>query len=203
MLISVLAQQSRAMPSDGEADGALAFRLQPVLRTGVKREELIMFPIETILHPTDFSERADNAFRLACMLAHDYAARLIVVYVAQPPIKVIGGYGPVPPMPEEYEHAEAEEKLRRLESPDGSVRIERVLREGDVAGEILALAKEAPCDLIVMGTHGRTGLSRLLMGSVAEQVVRRARCPVLTVKMPFALNTPVLPAESEGVPAMR
>jgi len=66
--------------------------------------------------------------------------------------------------------------------------------EGDVATEILRLAQETGSDLIVMGTHGRTGLARLLMGSVAEQVVRKAPCPVLTVKTPFpaapALDVP-------------
>jgi universal stress protein A len=57
--------------------------------------------------------------------------------------------------------------------------------EGDPAEMILRVAEEVHADLIVMGTHGRTGLSRLLMGSVAEQVVRRAPCPVLTMKAPF------------------
>jgi len=55
----------------------------------------------------------------------------------------------------------------------------------DPAGEILRLAAEVECDLIVLGTHGRTGLGRVLLGSVAEQVLRRAPCPVLTVKMPL------------------
>ena len=58
------------------------------------------------------------------------------------------------------------------------------------AGYILRIAREIPSDLIVMGTHGRTGLSRLLMGSVAEQVLRQAPCPVLTVKTPFPETSP-------------
>jgi nucleotide-binding universal stress UspA family protein len=62
--------------------------------------------------------------------------------------------------------------------------LEHRLVEGDAATVILQVATEIKCDLIVMGTHGRTGLSRLLMGSVAEQVVRNASCPVLTVKTP-------------------
>jgi nucleotide-binding universal stress UspA family protein len=61
--------------------------------------------------------------------------------------------------------------------------------EGDAVHEILTFAKENPCDLIVMGTHGRTGLGRFLMGSVAEGVVRKAPCPVLTVKTPFAVES--------------
>ncbi len=63
--------------------------------------------------------------------------------------------------------------------------VERRLLQGDAAREILGVAKDMKCDLIVLGTHGRTGLGRLLMGSVAEQVVRHASCPVLTVKMPL------------------
>jgi nucleotide-binding universal stress UspA family protein len=62
--------------------------------------------------------------------------------------------------------------------------VERHVRDGDPSEEILAVARETRSDLIVMGTHGRTGVGRLLMGSVAEQVMRRATCPVLTVKTP-------------------
>jgi nucleotide-binding universal stress UspA family protein len=63
--------------------------------------------------------------------------------------------------------------------------VEHWIFQGDPATEILAAAEKIKCDLIVMGTHGRTGLGRLLMGSVAEQVVRKAPCPVLTVKTPL------------------
>jgi nucleotide-binding universal stress UspA family protein len=144
-----------------------------------------MFPIQTILHPTDFSDNAANAFQLACMLARDYAAHLIVLHAAHRPMDVLGGTQGIPPFPEEYGHAELEERLRRLQSPYASVRIERRLLTGDPAREILRVSQDIPCDLIVMGTHGRTGLSRLLMGSVAEQVVRKASCPVITVKTPL------------------
>jgi nucleotide-binding universal stress UspA family protein len=64
------------------------------------------------------------------------------------------------------------------------VTVEHHLKEGDPATEILRLAEERKVDVIVMGTHGRTGLGRLLMGSVAEQIVRKAPCPVLTVRLP-------------------
>ena len=151
-----------------------------------------MFSIHTILHPTDFSQNAANAFQFACMLARDYAARLLILHVAQQPIDVLGETQGLPPFPEEYGHAELEERLRRLESPYAWVRIERRLLQGDPAREILHIAQDLPCDLIVMGTHGRTGLSRLLMGSVAEQVLRRARCPVITVKTPFGPSPAVV-----------
>jgi nucleotide-binding universal stress UspA family protein len=65
---------------------------------------------------------------------------------------------------------------------DPKVRVRYLLVEGNPAAEILSAAREGNCDLIVMGTHGRTGLNRLLMGSVAEEVVRKAPCPVLTVR---------------------
>jgi nucleotide-binding universal stress UspA family protein len=63
------------------------------------------------------------------------------------------------------------------------------LAEGDPAAEIIRAAQETGAELIVMGTHGRTGLQRLLMGSVAEQVLRKASCPVLTVKAPHASSS--------------
>ena len=83
-------------------------------------------------------------------------------------------------------------ELDKLQPPDDSTQIERVLKEGD-AGTETRMAKEISSDFIVMGTHGRTGLSRLLMGSVAEPVSRKAHCPVLTVKHPF-------PETGSGVP---
>ncbi len=134
-----------------------------------------MLPIQTILHPTDFSERSGHAFQLACSLARDRGARLIVLHAM-----------PVPLVQEKrlYREEMAGE-LNRLGAPDPQVRVEHRLEEGDPATQILRVAQETGSDLIVTGSHGRTGLDRLLMGSVAEQVVRRASCPVLTVKAPF------------------
>jgi nucleotide-binding universal stress UspA family protein len=142
-----------------------------------------MLPIHTILHPTDLSDRSEFAFRLACALARDYGARLILLHVTSRPVI---GYveGLVPPQSESRLRA-LHEELHRLSVPDPRISVEHRLREGDPVAEILAVAQESSADLIVMGTHGRTGLARLLMGSVAEQVVRRAACPVLTVKTPF------------------
>jgi nucleotide-binding universal stress UspA family protein len=155
-------------------------------------EERTMLPIRTILHPTDFSERSGSALRLACALTRDYGARLVVLHVATPP-DVIYSEGALPLDPEVF-YREAKERLDRLEVPEGNVRAERRFEEGDPATEILRVAPEVNADLIVMGTHGRTGLGRLLMGSVAEQIVRKASCPVLTVKTPFA------PAPAPGAP---
>jgi nucleotide-binding universal stress UspA family protein len=75
--------------------------------------------------------------------------------------------------------------------PDPEVQVERRLEQGDAATEIVRVAQETHCDLIVIGTHGRTGLSRVLMGSVAEKVLRQAPCPVLAVKTPFENEAPI------------
>jgi nucleotide-binding universal stress UspA family protein len=142
-----------------------------------------MPPIRTVLHPTDFSERSDYAFRLACSLARDYGARLLLVHVT-PTVVVSGEVVTLPPQPPDVWKA-LQEQLANLRPPDPNVSVGRHLKEGDPATEILRLAREAKVDVIVMGTHGRTGFGRLLLGSVAEQVVRRAPCPVVTVKAPL------------------
>lgn len=129
-----------------------------------------MLSIQTILHPTDLSPRSEYALQLACSLARDHGARLIVLHVVQPP----------------EDKGIAWDALVKRQAPDPKVSMERQLEVGNPAKEILRLAQELRCGLIVMGTHGRTGLSRVLMGSVAEEVSREALCPVLTVKNPFA-----------------
>jgi nucleotide-binding universal stress UspA family protein len=159
-----------------------------------------MLAVQTILHPTDFSERSQYALWLACALARDYGARLIVLHVASVPA-VVYGEGVVPTNPEEL-RAAAQEQLDRLRVPQANLRAERRLEQGDAVEEVLRTAREAGADLIVMGTHGRTGLGRLLMGSVAEQIVRKATCPVLTVKAPFPDTAPeVQPVAAAAAPA--
>ena len=142
-----------------------------------------MLPIKTILHPTDFSEQAGYGFQMACALARDYGARLIVCHVYQPPPVVYGEFGAAPPPLDETPES-LRERLARVRPPEDEVDVQHYLLEGDAAEEIVELARDSLCDLIVMGTHGRTGLGRLLMGSVAERVMRRAPCPVLTIKAP-------------------
>jgi nucleotide-binding universal stress UspA family protein len=142
-----------------------------------------MLAIKHVLHPTDFSDGSELAFRLACSLARDYGARLSVVHVALPPT-IVYGEGVVPPEPQDWLDL-AREKLARLLPPDPKIAVDHRLIEGDVVDEILRTAADTGSDVIVMGTHGRTGLGRFLMGSVAEQVVRKAPCPVVTVKTPL------------------
>ena len=150
-----------------------------------------MLAMHTILHPTDFSKHSQYALWLAGALARDHGARLIVLHVVPTPA-VVYGEGMVPSSPEEL-RAAAREQLDGLQMPPGEVRAERRLEEGDAPEGILRVAQEVMADLIVMGTHGRTGLGRLLLGSVAEEVMRKAPCPVLTVKTPF----PATVAETE------
>src|SRR6516162_5515666 len=154
-----------------------------------------MLAIQTILHPTDFSERSDFAFRLACALARDYGARLMILHVAEPPTAVAAeGVLMLPPT---IDLEPLRERLQQLRPEDPKILVEHCLVHGGAAEEILQVAQERKCDLIVMGTHGRTGLGRLLMGSVAEQVVRKASCPVLTVKTP----QPLMPSSEEAIAA--
>jgi len=152
-----------------------------------------MLDLKCILHPTDFSNASRSAFHFACSLARDYSARVVVLHVA--PLPAIGGAGlaVLPPAPDDGK-AEWEAQLRQIQDPDSRTEIEHRLERGNASPKILAVAQALPCDLIVMGTHGRTGLGRLLMGSVAEEVLRNAPCPVLTVKTPIpegSSNDPV------------
>jgi nucleotide-binding universal stress UspA family protein len=141
-----------------------------------------MIKLQTILHPTDFSERSGHAFRLACSLARDHGARLVVLHVVPPPI----AYGEVLARNQSDNfYDEMWEDLRRIQPDNPQLKVDHYLEEGHADEVIVRLARELPADLIVMGTHGRTGLGRLLVGSVAEQVMRHAPCPVLTLKTPL------------------
>jgi nucleotide-binding universal stress UspA family protein len=136
-----------------------------------------MQAIRKILVPTDFTEQSDRAFDMACCLARDAGAQMIVVHVVPLPAVIYG------PPPESYlEHLR--EKLELIQVRDPRISVQYHLVEGDTARAILQEAGEMNCDAIVMGTHGRTGLRRLILGSIAEEVVRKAPCSVVVVKMP-------------------
>jgi nucleotide-binding universal stress UspA family protein len=146
----------------------------------------VLWPLKTILFPTDFSENSAGAFGLACALARDHRARLVALHVTDVTDLAYTGYGaPGAPLEERGYLKAARQNLEGLE-PGPGVKLDRRLEEGDPAGEVLRVAAETGADLIVLGTHGRTGLRHLLLGSVAEQVVRKATSPVLTVRTPSA-----------------
>jgi nucleotide-binding universal stress UspA family protein len=158
-----------------------------------------MLSLRTVLHPTDFSEPSRYAFQLACSLARDSGARLIVLHVAVPPVVAYGEM--MTALATEGKGKEAlEVRLRQLVQGAGPpVAVEhRVEEVADPAEAICRVAREAACDLIVMGTHGRRGLERVLMGSVAEQVVRQSPCPVLTVKTPVPGTSPAVSGPEAG-----
>jgi nucleotide-binding universal stress UspA family protein len=148
-----------------------------------------MLAIKTILFPTDFSERAEYGFHLACALARDYGARMLIAHVKMPPAVLYGEMGALPPEPAEMEEA-MRDKLLEVRPLDANIPYDHFFMVGEPSEEIVRLANEEHVDLIVMGTHGRRGLGRLLMGSVAERVVRTANCPVVTVKSPVAEEAP-------------
>jgi nucleotide-binding universal stress UspA family protein len=143
-----------------------------------------MLAINNILFPTDFSDRSMGAFHVASALARDYKAALTVLHVREVPTVAFAEFGAVPPaaLPS---RAEVMDKLHQFDAPDKAASIEYLVADGVPADEIVKAAEDRQCDLIVMGTHGRTGISRLVMGSVAEEVVRSAACPVLTLKSPM------------------
>jgi nucleotide-binding universal stress UspA family protein len=136
--------------------------------------------VRAVLHATDLSEDSRAALTVARSLARDLGARLVLFHVL-PVANEVPGVVPLP-----LDVPATREALgvlrRRCDGPDLKAPVETALRQGRYAEEILRAADEARCDLIVTGTHGRSGLGRVLMGSVAEAVLRRARCPVIAVK---------------------
>jgi universal stress protein A len=142
-----------------------------------------------ILFPTDFSPFGQEALHWATALARDSGATMVIVHVEEPPMAYGGGemYIPV----EEGDRDELRKALVQVVPTDHNVPFEHKLLVGDPATAIVTTAEDENADLIVLGTHGRTGLTRLLMGSVAEAVVRKAKCPVLTVKHPSAVPAEV------------
>ncbi len=133
-----------------------------------------------ILFATDFSDASDAAFQYAVSLARDSGALLLIVHVQELPTPYAAGEMLMPTS--EYPNPELRHMLEAVVPADKSIRCEHELTLGSPAENIVAVATDRGADLIVIGTHGRTGLKRVLMGSVAEAVMRLAGCPVLTVK---------------------
>jgi nucleotide-binding universal stress UspA family protein len=147
----------------------------------LNRKEFSM-QLKKILLPTDFSKGSDAGLAYATAMARDSGATVIVAHVEELPIAYSEGamyYGPFNP-----NHDELVKMLCAITSPDPQVTFKHIMLSGSPAEAIVEAAKSEGVDLIVMGTHGRSGVARLLMGSVAEVVVRHAPCPVLTVKLP-------------------
>ncbi|MDP9148575.1 MAG: universal stress protein [Myxococcota bacterium] len=139
--------------------------------------------IERILVPHDFSETAEYALRYALLLAEKFGARIIVLHTYEIPsysypeafVTSVESTVHI----EEAARKALEAVVARAQRPD--LQIDMMLRRGTAWTEIGSAAQETKADLIAMGTHGRRGVARALLGSVAEKVVRTAPCPVLTV----------------------
>ncbi|GAN32826.1 MAG: universal stress protein [Candidatus Brocadia sp. AMX2] len=146
-----------------------------------------MINIKNILCPIDYSVYSEMALKYAIEFAEKYLAKLYLIHVLDIRIYDIND-------PDLYNvtivDAEMINKLReRLlkcvnEDTKGRISVEAVIIQGIPFAEIIKASKEYKIDLIVIGTHGRTGLSHAIMGSVAEKVVRKAPCPVLTIRHP-------------------
>ena len=133
-----------------------------------------------ILVPTDFSTASDAALPHAEALAKQKSASLLILHVEETPLAYGGGelyYGLPEPTSERILAM-----LEQVRPSDPTVAFTHRLTMGDPAGEIVRIAAEEGAEMIVLGTHGRSGMSRMLMGSVAEAVVRRAPCPVLVYR---------------------
>lgn len=138
-----------------------------------------MLPIQTIVFPTDFSTTADEALEVAKALARDHQAKLVLMHavLSVPSVEVYVAQ-------EELDKLKLESrgKLNALAAQIADSEVEVHVPFGDPGPSIVGVAQQVGADLIVMGTHGRTGLGRVLLGSVAEHVLRHATCPVLTIK---------------------
>ncbi|MGI9429190.1 MAG: universal stress protein [Bythopirellula sp.] len=147
--------------------------------------------IKSILLPVDFSHSSDAALRFASSLAADSDAHLTIVHVGEDSAAYLAGYGGFAYTPDLSEKIAQENRvaLENIKPTVAGLSYGHRYLNGNPAEEILAFAEQENVDMIVIGSHGRTGLSRLLLGSIAEAVVRGSKCPVLTVKQPSALST--------------
>jgi nucleotide-binding universal stress UspA family protein len=147
--------------------------------------------VSRILVPIDFSASSRSALEYATFLAGAFGAELVVLHVREP----IGYVGPdtlafvanVPgQLSPEQARADAAREVEQVLARAGSrpSRVDLRIEAGDPMGKILGVSADVDADLVVMGTHGRTGLSRLVVGSVAEGVIRRSSRPVLVVRSP-------------------
>jgi nucleotide-binding universal stress UspA family protein len=147
-----------------------------------------MVPIRRILFPTDFSEHSEHAWAYALRFAQEFSAAIHLLHVVAPPPRMTESYS-FQFDPEKFLQAATTEALAGMDHLTRAAQAQGLtvspeVRVGVDFSEIIDYARKSEADLIVMATHGRTGLAHALMGSVAEKVVRKAPCPVLTIKHP-------------------
>jgi len=145
-----------------------------------------MINLSRILHPTDFSDHSEQAFDYACAFAKNFEAELHLIHVLSDPTTVTSPYM-TSFLPADFFHElhkQSSKQLAELSNKKSceNITVIQAVVEGVVFKEIIQYSRENNIDMIVMGTHGLSGLMHLIVGSVAENVVRKASCPVLTVR---------------------
>src|SRR5215472_16060887 len=151
--------------------------------------------LKNILFATDFSPAADAAAPFAIQIAGSYGAKVYGVHV-----NALNDYAVAPEawtVMVEASEKEAKEQIQRLNEQLNSVEHEVVIGQGNITETIANLIKEKEIDLVVVGTRGRTKLGKALLGSVAEQILRQAPCPVLTVGPHVTMELPREPGSRE------
>jgi len=176
----------KAKPTNhrGEVMLELNQRDEPLMEAATRMALQSPFQLERILVPIDFSDCSKKALRYALPLAREHQAAITLLYVV-PPAYSAGEYGNI-----DYAQLEAslraggEKELAKLSVDEGcgEISIDTMVREGSPSREIIEMARNLPADLIVISTHGRTGLKHVLLGSVAEHLVQHAPCPVFVVR---------------------
>ena len=146
-----------------------------------------MSRMRLIIHPSDFSPASRPAFTRAIAAAKEHRAELLLVHVLANIIPMVGDGYISPQVFDDMVKASSTHAQRRLDAliaaaKKAGVRARGLILEGVAWEQLVRTARARKADLIVMGTHGRTGLARLFLGSVAERVVGSAPCPVLTVR---------------------
>jgi nucleotide-binding universal stress UspA family protein len=176
--------KARRTRNPGEVTLELDRRDEPLMDAATRMAVKSPFKIKHILVPIDFSDCSKKALQYALPLAKEHQAAMTLLYVV-PPAYGAGEYGGI-----DYGQLEAsmkeggEKELAKLavDEARGEVSADALVRVGSPALNIIEVARSLPADLIVISTHGRTGLKHVLLGSVTEYVVQRAPCPVFVVR---------------------
>lgn len=153
-----------------------------------------MIKLERVLVPSDFSERAEPALKYAVELANRFDAEIVGCHVIELPMVIL-------PLHEEEPvdvvASNAREKLESLLRKAGAKKFRVLIEQGNPTRQLVRIAANEDIDLVVVSTHGRSGLSHMLMGSTAENLVRLTPCPVLVVR--DGMHSFVHPAHEESV----
>jgi len=143
-----------------------------------------MIQIRRIVCPTDFSPTAARAVAYAAEMARTFGAELTLLHVVPEmnyPLRSFGMASAFPHLREEL-HLRADDELQKAKAAIKDAKVNTLLQDGEAHVQVLECAKATGADLIVIGTHGHTGLKHAFLGSTAEKVVRLSDCPVLTVR---------------------